>query len=190
MGMQILFVITSHRRSGVARTLMGSVAREVASWAQVPTLVFRLPSAVTPQMQAAQYTILVLLDESLFAESALPSTIALARTLDATLVLFEVLPSPSAAVLYDRELLERAEKYLHQQCDQLTAQAISARMRISIGDPATQIVERAQEPNNGCDLIVVTIHACTGLDRLCIGGVADEVFRHTQLPLMILHPAE
>lgn len=185
-----LIVLASHGRSGIARALVGSVARDVVNQSQIPTLIFRLQDEIRSLSQIGRYTILVPLDETPFTEQALPPAIKLAQMLDADLVLFEVLPSPSADLYYDRDALERAERYLRQQCDRLASQGIAARSSVSIGDPAEHIVKRAQEYGNRCELIVMATHARTGFDRFFIGSVADEVFRNSHLALVILHPAQ
>jgi nucleotide-binding universal stress UspA family protein len=50
------------------------------------------------------------------------------------------------------------------------------------GDPATQILRIAQE--TGCDLVVMGTHGRTGLDRLIMGSVAEEVVRRASCPVV------
>jgi nucleotide-binding universal stress UspA family protein len=50
------------------------------------------------------------------------------------------------------------------------------------GDPAAQILRVAQETN--CDLIVMGSHGRTGLDRLLMGSVAEQVVRRASCPVL------
>ncbi len=67
-----LIVLASHGRSGIARALVGSVARDVVNQSQIPTLIFRLQDEIRSLSQIGRYTILVPLDETPFTEQALP----------------------------------------------------------------------------------------------------------------------
>jgi nucleotide-binding universal stress UspA family protein len=50
------------------------------------------------------------------------------------------------------------------------------------GDPATEILRVAREA--ACDLIVLGTHGHTGLVRLLMGSVAEEVVRKAQCPVL------
>jgi nucleotide-binding universal stress UspA family protein len=50
------------------------------------------------------------------------------------------------------------------------------------GDPATAILQIAQE--RGCDLIVIGTHGRTGLSRLLMGSVAEQVVRRAACPVL------
>ena len=54
--------------------------------------------------------------------------------------------------------------------------------RVHEGDPATQIVRVAQETR--CDLIVLGTHGRTGLGRLLMGSVAEQVLRKAPCPVL------
>jgi nucleotide-binding universal stress UspA family protein len=77
---------------------------------------------------------------------------------------------------------EEMEEVLHRMAvPELT---IRVERRLEEGDPATQIVRVAQE--TGCDLIVLGTHGRTGLDRLLMGGVAEQVVRLASCPVLTL----
>ncbi len=185
-----LIMLTSHGRTGIARALLGSVVAQVVRTSEIPTIVFQMREMAEHSVDGGPYTILVPLDETLFAEHILPPAVALARALDGEIVLFEVLPSPSEDPIYDRELLERCERYLNQQCDQLIEQNVRARISVAMGDPATKIAQRARREDDPCDLIALATHARKMPERFFIGSVADDVLTHSHLPLMIVHPPE
>lgn len=54
------------------------------------------------------------------------------------------------------------------------------------GDPATAICDYARE--HGMDVILMTSHGRTGLSRLFMGSVAEEVVRQAPCPVIVLKP--
>ena len=52
------------------------------------------------------------------------------------------------------------------------------------GDPATEIVARAKK--NSCDMIIMGTHGRTGLARLLMGSVAEQVVRKASCPVLIV----
>lgn len=52
------------------------------------------------------------------------------------------------------------------------------------GNPATEILNKATEW--GADLIVVGTHGRTGLSRIVMGSVANEIVRHSQIPILVV----
>jgi nucleotide-binding universal stress UspA family protein len=51
-----------------------------------------------------------------------------------------------------------------------------------VGDPAIEILDLAEE--KGCDLIVMGTHGRTGLARLFMGSVAEQVLRRARCPVL------
>lgn len=68
--------------------------------------------------------------------------------------------------------------------------AIACRHHLLHGDPATQIVQFAED--EGVDLIVMGTHGRTGLKHLLMGSVAEHVLRHARCPVLVvrLRPAQ
>jgi nucleotide-binding universal stress UspA family protein len=62
------------------------------------------------------------------------------------------------------------------------APAVAVEHRLEQGDPATGILQVAQEA--GCDLIVMGTHGRTGLGRLLLGSVAEQVLRKAPCPVL------
>ena len=54
--------------------------------------------------------------------------------------------------------------------------------RLEAGDPATEVLRVAREVP--CDLIVLGTHGRTGLTRLVLGSVAEEVLRKAPCPVL------
>ena len=60
--------------------------------------------------------------------------------------------------------------------------AIPFTSHLTEGDPALEIIERAKDL--GCDLIVMGTHGRSGLRRLLMGSVAEEVVRKAHCPVI------
>jgi nucleotide-binding universal stress UspA family protein len=63
----------------------------------------------------------------------------------------------------------------------------SVRYLLAEGRPAAAILRAARE--NGCDLIVLGTHGRTGLSRLLMGSVAEEVVRKAPCPVLTVNSA-
>jgi nucleotide-binding universal stress UspA family protein len=59
---------------------------------------------------------------------------------------------------------------------------INVEYRVAQGDPATEILEVAQETKS--DVIVMGTHGRTGLGRLLMGSVAEQVVRKASCPVL------
>jgi universal stress protein A len=59
--------------------------------------------------------------------------------------------------------------------------------RLMIGSPATAIVEMARREN--VDLIVMATHGRTGLTRMLMGSVAEEIVRRAECPVLVVKTA-
>lgn len=70
------------------------------------------------------------------------------------------------------------EKYGHGEWECVTAE----------GGSSNAIVEQARA--TGADLIVMATHARTGLKRLFLGSVAEDVIRHCGIPVLVVHSDE
>lgn len=145
-------------------------------------------------------TILVPLDGSERAEQALPVAELLAQKLGSTLLLVRVVPLVSATtimaaqgqpispeayqLLYESE--ERAARtYLDAQAAQVRSRTqLSVRMRLERGEASSSIVGIGAAEH--ADLIVMTTHGRTGLARLALGSVADELMREGTIPVLLL----
>jgi nucleotide-binding universal stress UspA family protein len=76
----------------------------------------------------------------------------------------------------------REELMVKLQSLRPTAPEVPVAYRLADGDPAAEIVRLAQE--TPCDLIVMGTHGRTGLARLVLGSVAEEVLRKAPCPVV------
>jgi nucleotide-binding universal stress UspA family protein len=139
----------------------------------------------------------VALDGSELAESALEEGERLARSMGASMLLIRAVVPPAG--LYGAELvpgslpvLEQLEtdarEYLEGVAEHLTKLGLEVGVAVALGPFADAILEAARE--NDIDLIVMTTHGRSGLERWAFGSVADAVVRRGELPVMVIRPPE
>jgi nucleotide-binding universal stress UspA family protein len=128
-------------------------------------------------------------DFSWQSEAAFRMACALACDYRARLIVIHVQTPPSAVfgeigtVLPESSELAR-ELYARLTAVQPAELTIRVEHRLSQGDPAAEILRLAQETH--CDLIVMGTHGRTGLARLLVGSVAEEVLRRASCPVLTL----
>jgi nucleotide-binding universal stress UspA family protein len=187
-----LIVMTTHGRTGLSRMLVGSVAQTVLRKTALPVLLVRgdLPIRC---WEAGLRTILVPLDGSEPTEMVLPHLASLAAQANARLVLLQVITQrPPELAAYDLVYRpeeeaaqgEAARAYLARLASGLSQQGLQVEIALAHGRPAEQIAERASALR--CDLIAMSTRARSGLGRLIVGSVADDVLHSAQLPLLLL----
>ncbi len=136
--------------------------------------------------------IMVPLDGSQQGESILPEVVELARALRAEVVLLRVLRVHAFADLNpicylageETQLLQEAEGYLGAVAERLAQDGITVKTAVCWGEPAAEIVRLGSK--EGAGLVAMSTHARSGLSRLVRGSVAEDVLRHTQLPVLLL----
>ena len=186
--------MATHGRSGVARTVLGSVAERVLQAAAVPVLLVRggsPPAAATPP---AYQRILVPLDGSPFAAQALDTATDLAGRTGATLLLLAVLPPLQTLSFAEAGLrpywseaariaaADSATLALTTTAVRLESQGLAVRTLLRHGSPAAEIVRCATD--EAADLIVLATHGRSGLPRLWLGSVALGVIRSAAQPVL------
>jgi nucleotide-binding universal stress UspA family protein len=144
--------------------------------------------------------ILVPLDGSKLAECALPHAEELAKCCDTEKVIlvsvtervqgyraFEDPSQPLGQQLAPEAFgkkEEQAQRYLGRIAKAMEAKGVKVGTEVLLGDPAEEIVIYAKHP--GCDLIVVSSHGRSGISRWTHGSVADKVFRHSPVPVLMV----
>ncbi len=134
--------------------------------------------------------ILVPLDGTAASESSIPVAAQLCRALQARLTLITV-DDPrekSQGAADDKSRREDAESYLRQTASELEKSGIHVDHAIEHGQPDRVIVTMAQDI--GADLIVMTAHEHSRLDRLFVRPVAAQTMRKTRSPILLIPPPE
>jgi nucleotide-binding universal stress UspA family protein len=206
-----LILMATHGASGVRRWALGSVAYQVLHASKTPVWLARsgIPQE-TIYDKWPQRTILVPLDGSSLAESALPHAEAVAkqRGVQSIEILLLSVYSPSIslpssyyatdfapnlpanyAIYIQQETeqsKEKCEKYLKSTADKLTAKGIKVRTECVIGDASEEIVKYANK--NPFQLIVMASHGRSGLRHLTFGSVAEKVLLESSTPILLVTP--
>ncbi|MFZ0543941.1 MAG: universal stress protein [Candidatus Promineifilaceae bacterium] len=191
-----LIVMTTHGYSGFSRWLLGSVTERVLRSAPCPVLALRQKRPLT--------NILITLDGSQLAETALEPGIELARILGGKVTLLEVDQDANLGAL-ELSMLELAQTgmsrhvqpdseddhligYLNRMAEKYRQENMTVETVVVEDAPARGILEYAE--NEKVDLIVMTTHGRTGLKRWVYGSVTEKVLRSTQAAVMIIRPLE
>ncbi|MEO6456882.1 MAG: universal stress protein [Chloroflexia bacterium] len=198
-----LIAMATHGRKGVSCWVFGSVAEKVLHASPVPLLLVRQELHASIEASTSHYTrILVPLDGSTFAENALEHATALAATLRATLILFTVLPNQYDRVMTNKggvgewewvaapwaREAEWATSYLEDVAQNIAGAGILVETKISFGDPVEEILR--METEAAADMIVMSTHGRSGVQRLWLGSVAMKVVGSTTRPVLLVRAKE
>ncbi|MCD4822457.1 MAG: universal stress protein [Methanococcoides sp.] len=138
--------------------------------------------------------ILIATDGSEYADRARLSGIDIAKKLDAKVYAVCVVPThPSSSMPIGSRMMrwdvpfkimmEEATKAVEQIADACSSSGVEVETVILEGHPAEEIIKYAEDSN--MDLIVMGSLGKTGLTRLLIGSVAEEVLRHSKVDVMV-----
>ena len=133
--------------------------------------------------------ILVALDGSSLAESAIPTVIEMARAGNVTVILFradggdDMLGSDPRGV--EPDAVREATEYLRRIAERLTSAGVRNVVKsVWHGPAAAAIIEAARLMH--VDLVVMTTHGRSGIGRLIWGSVAESVLRGTSASILLL----
>jgi nucleotide-binding universal stress UspA family protein len=209
-----IILMATHGNSGVRRWALGSVAYQVLHASNIPVLLIRsgIPDEIVYD-QWPQKTLLVPLDGSELAESALPHAKALAnqRGLEAIEVLLlsayePVIISPASYYLIPTDVApgmstewegyvkeetakakEACEKYLSKIADQFKSVGIKVRTEAVLGKAAEEIIKYADK--NPFQLIVMASHGRSGIKHFTFGSITERILLEVSVPVFIVIPS-
>ena len=174
-----LVVIGTRGRNVGGRTFGASIADHVLRNTDAPTLLVR---AALSQAAPVVARVVVPLDGSDLAESALPAAIRLSRLLGVRPHLARVVPASRHPIDIDA-MRQEAAAYLDAQVMQLTAVDLSATRAVLEGPIGSTLLE-AILPT---DLVVMTAHGAGGEHRAPLGRVATRIVAEAEAPVLLLH---
>ncbi|HVB72996.1 MAG TPA: universal stress protein [Ktedonobacteraceae bacterium] len=140
--------------------------------------------------------ILVPLDGSARAESALPIAARIARASGGSVMLVHVVTIPvmygtSMSASYTADLVEAEINYMGEYLKALAHSDVLAGIKTEtsalFGAEAQTLLSVATSYT--VDLIVMTSQGKTGMKRWALGSVAQKVARHSSMPVLVLHEA-
>jgi nucleotide-binding universal stress UspA family protein len=176
-----LLMMCTRGKTGLKRLLLGSVAEEVLRRSPIPVLIVHPLGKNPGQMKFRR--IVVPLDGSHRSGSILPHLAPLAKAMGAKL-LFTTIVEPHAK---DELPVEVVARNLFREQKRLHKQGIQTEMTVRYGDPVAEILSFGDVQN--ADLVALSTHGRTGLDRVRFGSVAESVLRKGKLPLLLLRTA-
>ena len=201
-----LIVMTSHGRTGLSRSWLGSVADGVIRAAGIPVLMLRPSRTTTPVPVLAKpfRSVMVPLDGSATSRRALHAASALAQASGARMMLLRVVqPIPLITAETPKALLstlgadpartdrtvDEARKELADITKSLMAQGVvSASAEVVVAERVAQaIIDYAR--SHGAHLIAMATHG-RGASRLLIGSVADKVLRSSGTAMLLLRATD
>jgi nucleotide-binding universal stress UspA family protein len=139
--------------------------------------------------------ILVPLDGSPLAEEVLPHAEALAKSEGAEIILLRVAVTPSRYLFAHNpaegnniiKMLEKeAKDYMKAEVSKLQDEGIKVTGVTRDGAAPDTILEVAEETN--ADVIAMSTHGRSGVQRWLMGSVAEKVVHHSHIPVMLIHP--
>lgn len=142
-----------------------------------------------------KHKILIPLDGSPFAERVLAYIRGLAKPRTVELLLVHVTQAsqyysvlvPDAMHSVDiTHWQKEAEKYLQRKSDELRGEGYEVSYLMTEGDIASVICELAD--TQSADLIAMTTHGRSGIEKWVLGSVADRVVRAASQPVFLVRP--
>jgi nucleotide-binding universal stress UspA family protein len=189
-----MVVLTSHGRGGLGRIVLGNTADQLVRRLEVPVLVVRAGQ----DAQQGPHRILVPLDGSALSDSIMEQAKTVARVTRSELLLAMILQPlpillppflwPPEKLTEPRELRERAGRtYLELWKKQLAGEGFAVQSRVRTARKvAKEILQLVKDEE--CGMIAMATHGASGLDRVMLGSVTDQVLRHAQVPVLVLRP--
>jgi len=196
-----IVAMATHGQTGLRHLIMGSIAEQVLCDLTIPVLLIR-PADRTEDHALARpadhcLTAIVPLDGSPIAEQAIDCATRLASSIGARLVLAAVEPTVGDVglaeagvvpywVLADHEAaVQRLNKYLKQTAARLMDMGLNVETRLAEGSPADEILRISAAEH--ADLIIMTTHGRSGMERLLLGSVAAKVLQNADVPVLLTH---
>ena len=137
---------------------------------------------------------MVPLDGSELAKKALDHAEKLAKTFDAEIILFQVVPLMRiygalefvTPFIDDEKEKEVAKRYLTNLAEEMKTRGHKVTAMVRTGQQvAVEIIDFAKE--SGVDLIVMCTHGRSGITRWFLGSVARKVLTRAETPILLIH---
>ena len=100
-------------------------------------------------------------------------------------VAYQAGPYPSQV---DEKAADDARHRLREFANNLVDEGVDSKSEVRFGEPGEVILSTASE--RGCDLIAMSTHAKSGLGRILMGSVTEEVIRGSGTPVLTIKPPE
>jgi len=182
-----LVVMGTHGRRGPARFFLGSVATEVVRHSECPVMTLR--EMDPPREIEAIEKLLVPIDFSRHSMIAVAHARELAARYDAALQLLHVvelqtyptLYGPTATAFDVNELKRLSFAAMDRVMERTPGPEVMFDKYVTSGRVATEIATFADE--NDSDMVVISTHGLSGLERMLTGSTTEQVVRLVDCPV-------
>ena len=194
-----LIAMATHGRSGVSRWLVGSVTEKVLRGTVNPLLVVHAHRNVKSASLATLSSVIVPLDGSEAAEAVLSPVADLGIALNLKVILLQAYALPAATyggddyyvsdyVELKEQIKNQSEEYLGAKATSLRARGIANVSTVAIdGSAADAIISLSHETSD--NLVALSSHSRSGLQRWVLGSVTEKVVRHCEDPVLVVRGA-
>jgi nucleotide-binding universal stress UspA family protein len=179
----------THGRTFMGRIIRGGVAWKALAHSPVPVLLRHVSEDEMEPVDGRRH-ILVPLDGSSYSERALPLAQQLAAQWNADLLLAQVIvPPPTPTTPYTTASADwhglpterqAAAHYLNRLADD-TPNAVTL---VRVGNVVDQLMEIVE--TRGITDVVMASHGRTGLSRMILGSVTDELIHRLHCPVIVV----
>jgi nucleotide-binding universal stress UspA family protein len=193
-----LIAMATHDRNLLGQAIKGSVTNEVARSSNVPVLAIAPENRGAGGAEAVISRILVPLDGSPFAESALPYAEHMAREMGLELRMIHVIQASEAFPDHMSGPASRGERagairegagddvgaYLDGITRRLEDNGVNACWQVLRDSPEEGIASMAEAASGS--IIVMASHSRSGISRWVMGSMAEDLLRDTGVPMLIV----
>ena len=197
-----LVVVGRQGLTGVTRRLVGGVTEGILHRSPVPVLVVPEGDPVT-EASAGYSQILLPTDGSETAEDAVPHGEAVGRNYGSTVHVLNVVDLQAAGGVFnagglDSEFVERLEASGREAVGRVADEIRDVTAEIEVRTTVERSTSfdgvaagiRGYVENNGIDLIVMSSHGRSNLERQMLGSVASTVLRTVDVPVLVVKRSE
>ena len=192
-----LIALGTHGRRGPSRILLGSVAEEVVRRSDQPVLTVRGDAEEQTEVHPRIVDrILVPVDFSEPSREALRTAKEWAALYDASIDVLHVVAERIQPAFYtggvqsiydmepdiEQKMMDRLEAFVADTGGPERA----IRPHVTVGNAAPDIAEFVDAES--VDLVAMSTHGRTGLDRFLLGSVAEKIIRHVHCPVLTTKP--
>ncbi len=196
-----LVALCTHGGRGVRGFLFGRVAQQVLSHGDIPVLLVP-PRGAGREDPFDVRRILLPLDGSPTAETAIPAATSLARQLDAALLLDWIVPTvgtlmgergvasrlmPTAAAKLLEDEARQAAAYLQRTAARLREGGVEVGGVVERGDVGRVLGDAASRHRT--DMTVMATHGRSGVSAVWAGSVASRVLERSSRPVLLVRIA-
>ena len=168
-----LIIMGRRGRRGLARIMLGHATAHVIGLSHTSVLV--VPRAAHVEGRH----IVVATDGSRYAETASVTAASLGRLCNAKITVISV-----TMASHGPERRAEAQQAVDRTVAHMKSEGIEAEGLVLEGQPATAIVETAQE--RGADLIVTGSHGRSGLERVLLGSTSERILNETRCAVLVV----